>query len=251
MPDLRLTIQYVGTAYKGWQIQPGLPTVQGVLEDRLAVLMRRPVRVQGAARTDAGVHALGQVASLSVEGEVDLRRLGRSLNSLLPGDVAVVDLREAPPGFHARHSASGRVYRYRIALGSHLSPFCRGFAAHCRGPLDVAAMRQAAAMIPGERDFSSFRAAGDRSETAVKTVRRSELVEERACQPMIVYEVEATSFLQHMVRNIAGTLIEVGRGRIAPERVPGILEARDRRLAGPTAPAEGLFLVKVQYPHLA
>jgi tRNA pseudouridine38-40 synthase len=251
VPNLRLTLEYDGTAYHGWQIQPGVATIQGVLEERLAVILRQPVAARGAARTDAGVHALGQVASVLVPGEVDTVRLHRSLNALLPGDIAVRRVERVSDDFHARHSARGRVYRYRILQGAAISPFDRGFAAHVRGPLDVEAMDRGAQRLLGRHDFSSFRAAGDVSESPVKEVRSSRVEREPGRDDLIVYTVEASSFLQHMVRALAGTLIEVGRGRWAPEAVTSILEARDRRAGGPTAPARGLFLVRVIYPDLA
>lgn len=251
MPVLRLLIEYVGTAYHGWQIQPGVPTVQGEIEKVLAVLLREPVRAAGAARTDAGVHALGQVATVRVAGPADPRRLLRSLNALLPDDIAVRGVREAPDDFHARHSASGRVYRYQIVQGETVSPFQRPFAAHSRRHLDVPAMDEAARALIGVKDFSSFRAAGDVSETPVKEIRSSSVELTGAWQETIVYTVEASSFLQYMVRNIAGTLIEVGRGRLPAGEMAAIVASRDRRRAGPTAPARGLCLMKVLYPGLA
>jgi tRNA pseudouridine38-40 synthase len=251
VPNLRLTLEYVGTAYHGWQIQPGVATIQGTFEERLAVALRHPVAARGAARTDAGVHALGQVASVVVPEEVDTLRLHRSINALLPDDIAVRRVERVPDEFHARHSARGRVYRYRILQGAAVSPFDRGFAAHVRGHLDVEAMDRAARLLVGTRDFSSFRAAGDVSESPIKEVRSSRVEREPGRDDLIVYTVEASSFLQHMVRALAGTLIEVGRGRWAPETVGTILEAKDRRAAGPTAPARGLFLVRVIYPDLA
>ncbi|MGH9869437.1 MAG: tRNA pseudouridine(38-40) synthase TruA [Candidatus Polarisedimenticolia bacterium] len=251
MLNLKLTIEYVGTAYHGWQIQPGVPTVQGTLEDRLAVALRRPVAARGAARTDAGVHALGQVASIQVDEGTDPGRLGRSLNALLPDDVAVRRIEEVPEGFHARHSARGRVYRYRILQGDAVSPFDRAFACHVRGRLDVDAMDEAARRLLGTRDFSSFRAAGDVSESPVKEMRCARVERAPDRDDLVVYTVEASSFLQHMVRALAGTLIEVGRGRRSPDDMEKVLAARDRSVAGPTAPARGLFLVQVLYPDLA
>jgi tRNA pseudouridine38-40 synthase len=246
--NLRLTLEYVGTAYHGWQVQPGVPTIQGTLQEKLAVVLRRPVAARGAARTDAGVHAVGQVASVVVPEGTDPWRLHRSINALLPDDIAVRRVERVPDDFHARHSARGRVYRYRILQGTAVSPFDRGFAAHVRGDLDVAAMDAAARLLIGTHDFSSFRAAGDVSESPVKEMRAARVAREPGRDDLVAYTVEASSFLQHMVRTLAGTLIEVGRGRWTPEDVAAILDARDRRAAGPTAPARGLFLMKVLYP---
>jgi len=251
MQNLKLVIEYLGTAYHGWQIQPGVPTVQGMLQDRMSILARGQVLLQGAARTDAGVHALGQVASARFPGPVETGRLRRSLNALLPEDIRVRSLEPAPEEFHARHSARGRIYRYQIVQGEPLSPFLRPFAAHSRDTLDTDAMREAAAMLIGQRDFSSFRAAGDVSDSPVKEIRHSTIERAGESGDLIIYMVEASSFLQHMVRTIAGTLIEVGRGRLSPSRIESILESRDRRNAGPTAPARGLCLMKVLYPDLA
>lgn len=251
MPILKLTVEYVGTSYRGWQTQPGLATVQGILSDRLAVILRHPVVTYGAARTDAGVHALGQVAHLETPDRVDAGRLRRSLNATLPPDIGVRLVEEMPRDFHARHSALGRIYRYQIVEGEFLSPFLRNFAAHSRAALDTDAMEEAAASLVGEHDFSSFRAAGDVSRTPVKRIARSDVRREGSDRRLIVYTVEATSFLQHMVRNIAGTLMQVGLGRTRPAAIPEILAARDRREAGPTAPARGLFLVRVLYGDLA
>lgn len=247
MPNIKLTIEYVGTNYHGWQIQPQVPTIQGVLQAALQVTLRVPVVIRGAARTDAGVHALGQVATFASPHPVDCRRLVRSLNAVLPDDIAVRSVEEVPEAFHARHAAVGRIYRYQIVEGECVSPFLAAFAAHSRRPLDVAAMDEAALALLGRHDFSSFRAAGDLSDSPVKEIRGSRVARSGERGDLIIYTVEASSFLQHMVRNIAGTLMEVGRGRFAASRMREILEARDRRVAGPTAAAKGLCLMKVLY----
>ncbi|MFQ5700687.1 MAG: tRNA pseudouridine(38-40) synthase TruA [Acidobacteriota bacterium] len=247
MPSLKLTVEYIGTAYKGWQAQPGQPTIQGVLRDVLKMLLREQVDVSGAARTDAGVHAHGQVACVHLGGPVDRDRLHRSLRAVLPGDIGVRRIETVEEGFHPRHSATGRVYRYRIIEGDYLSPFERGFAAFCPGLLDVEAMDEAARALLGEHDFTSFCASGDVSTSRVKRIRTSRVERDPARPGLVTYTVEADSFLQYMVRNIAGTLIEIGRGRRNPGDIPRLLAARDRRLAGPTAPARGLFLMEVLY----
>jgi tRNA pseudouridine38-40 synthase len=247
---LKLTVEYIGTAYHGWQFQPGLPTVQGVLQDGLSVALRAPAAVTGAARTDAGVHAFGQAASLEIPTGFPIERLQGSLNSLIPRDISVRSVETVPAGFHARHSAIGRVYRYQMVDDPFVSPFLRGFSAHSRHRLDVDAMEEAASALIGRMDFSSFKASGDRSESPVKEIVRSEIRVESGHQRVIVYTVEATSFLQYMVRNIAGTLMEVGRGRFRPDGMISLIESCDRRNAGPTAPAAGLTLVHVRYPVL-
>jgi tRNA pseudouridine38-40 synthase len=245
MPTYKLVLEYVGTRYAGWQVQPGLPTVQGELAARLKRLFDdENLIVSGAARTDAGVHARGQVASFQAERTWDPGKLKLALNRLLPSDIGVLAASLEAEGFHARRSARGRIYRYRIASGGYLSPFIAPFAHHVRSSLDVGAMNEGAALLLGEHDFSSFRAAGDVSATPVKTIRRSEVAGE---DTLVAYVVEGTSFLQHMVRTIAGTLIEVGRGRRAPSWVGEVLHARNRAAAGPTAPAHGLVLERVLY----
>ena len=247
MPNIKLTIEYAGTNYHGWQYQPGVPTIQGIVQMALQTTLRAPITLKGAARTDAGVHALGQVATCMTPGPVDCRRLRRALNAVLPDDIAIREVVEVPDTFHARHSASGRIYRYQIIEGEPVSPFLAAYAAHCRWSLDTAAMDEAARALIGRHDFSSFRASGDRSDSPVKEIRASHVERTGERGDVIVYTVEGSSFLQHMVRTIAGTLVEVGRGRFAPSRMPLILEARDRRCAGPTAAAKGLCLMKVLY----
>jgi len=246
LPSYKLVLEYDGTRYAGWQIQPDLPTIQGALLERLRRLFDdADLLVAGAARTDAGTHALGQVATFFSEKAWEPDRLRRSLNRLLPDDICVAGASLVPDGFHARRSAVGRIYRYQIVTGDHLSPFLAPFAHHYRARLDEAAMREGASHLLGEHDFSSFRAAGDTSATPVKTIRRSE-IERRG--DLIAYTVEGSSFLQHMVRTIAGTLLEVGRGHRRPGWVAEVVAAGRRDAAGPTLPAKGLFLERVLYP---
>lgn len=246
MPTYKLTIEYVGTRYAGWQVQPLKPTVQGELLSRLRSLFNEPdLLLAGAARTDAGVHARGQVASFTSSREWEPRRLRRALNGNLPQDIAVASVEVAAEGFHARRSAVGRVYRYQIATGEVLSPFLAPFVHHFRRELSVEAMSAAASLLVGEHDFSAFRASGDVSATPVKTIRRSQAEREGA---VIAYTVEGTSFLQHMVRTIAGSLIDVGRGHRPPSWIGEALRSRDRAAAGATLPARGLSLERVLYP---
>lgn len=246
MPTYKLVLEYDGTRYAGWQIQPSLATIQGELLAKLRRLFdESDLLVAGAARTDAGTHARGQVATFSSEKAWEPDRLRRSLNRLLPEDICVARAAIVPEGFHARRSATGRIYRYQIVSGDHLSPFLAPYAYHYRASLNEAAMAEAADHLLGEHDFSSFRAAGDVSATPVKTIRRSEIARQGE---LIAYTVEGSSFLQHMVRTIAGTLIEVGRGHRAPGWVAEVVAAGRRDAAGPTLPAKGLFLERVLYP---
>src|SRR5882724_3513263 len=245
MPTYKLTLEYVGTRFAGWQVQPDLPTVQGELLARLRRLFdAEDLLVAGAARTDAGVHARGQVASFDSERSWEPARLRRALNGLLPGDISVAEVAMAPPGFHARRSAAGRIYRYQIAVGERLSPFLAPFAHHHRDPLDIEAMARGAECLLGEHDFSAFKAAGDVSTTPIKTLRRSEISIEG---DVVTYTVEGTSFLQHMVRTIAGTLLDVGRGHRPAAWVGLVLGSRDRGRSGPNLPARGLILERVLY----
>ncbi len=252
---LRLTLEYDGARFAGWQVQPDARTVQGELERALAELLRAPVRVAGASRTDAGVHALGQVASFETRATVTPERLQAGLNALLPDDVAVVAVDEAPPGFHARFWATGKHYRYRLLLGRARRPLEAQAAWHVPWALDLAAMQAAGARLVGTHDFASFasRPDGDRDCTrtlfAVDVSRAPTPAAEgaRAAPDVVHVDVRGDGFLYKMVRTIVGTLCQVGRGRLAPEGMDAVLAARRRRAAGPTAPAHGLFLVRVEH----
>lgn len=245
--QLRLTVEYEGTAYQGWQLQPGDRTVQAVLEHALATALREPVRVRGAGRTDAGVHACGQVAAVRVSRvPTDLDRLRKSLNALTPDDVAVREIAVVDDAFDPRRHARSRVYEYRILNASAPSPFWRRFAWHVPHRLDAAAMAAAARTFEGEHDFAAFRGAD--AEPVRSTVRR--VLESRlavGAHGLVTYRIEATAFLKHMVRNVVGTLVEVGQGTRAPDAMPALLAGRDRTRAGATAPPHGLVLVAVRY----
>jgi tRNA pseudouridine38-40 synthase len=241
---LKLILEYEGTAYHGWQLQPGLDTIQGRLEDALGRLAGRPVRVTGAGRTDTGVHALGQVASCAGTWRLDDATLRRALNALLPADIAVRTVETAPPDFDPRRAARSKTYRYTLLRQATRSPLLARFSVHAPAPLDLAAMREAGAALVGRHDFSAFRAGTCAAATPVRTLTR---VEWRTDGPLWHLEIDGNAFLQHMVRIIVGTLLEVGRGARPPAALAEILASRDRRRAGKTAPPQGLCLVAVAY----
>jgi tRNA pseudouridine38-40 synthase len=242
--NIKLTIEYDGTNYHGWQIQPNGESIQSVLERALSTFLGAPTRITGSGRTDAGVHALGQVANFFSAKERDPYRIQRALNALTPQDIAIKSVEIAPAAFDARRDGRSRVYEYRILNRSSPSPFHLNRAWHVHDSLDVAAMRQAIGCLEGEHDFSSFRAAGCDAAHPVRTVYRASL-EPRG--ELLVLTLEATAFLRHMVRNIVGTLVEVGRGARPAGSFVELLQSRDRTKAGPTAPPHGLFLIEVKY----
>jgi tRNA pseudouridine38-40 synthase len=248
-----MTLAYDGTRFVGWQRQAEGESIQGLLEAALARLEGAAVHVHGAGRTDAGVHALGQVATARVSFSHDATTVRRALNGQLPCDVRVLAVDEVPAGFHARFSARRKTYRYRIACGAIASPFERAFAWHVPEPLDVASMQRAAAMLVGTHDFAAFQSAGSPASTTVRTIVRSEWRQEPAGSepgapgPFLVYEVSGDGFLRHMVRTAVGTFVEVGRGWRPASSLGELLGSGTRAAAGPTAPAHGLFLVQVEY----
>jgi tRNA pseudouridine38-40 synthase len=247
VPSFRITLAYDGTDFLGWQLQrPGMRTVQGALEEalgRLAGGVR--VAVTGAGRTDAGVHALGQVAVFDLPRDIPAEELQRALNGLLPADVRVLETAPAPAGFHPRRSASSKTYRYELDCGGVQLPQRRRVAGFVPVRLDEEAVRAAAALYVGRRDFASLASAGGSAVTTVRTVSRSEVSFEGVA---FVYEVEADGFLRKMARSMVGGLIAAGRGARRPEELARALEARDRRAWPPPAPACGLTLVRVTYP---
>jgi tRNA pseudouridine38-40 synthase len=246
VPSFRLVLEYDGTDFAGWQSQAqGERTVQATLVAALAEFTTGPVRVAGAGRTDAGVHAEGQVAAATLDTRLDAATLLRALNAKLPDDLAVVAVAPAPDGFDPRREARGKLYRYAVWNGTEPSPLRRRRWHHVREPLDVPAMRSAAADLVGRRDFASFQGAGSSATSTVRTLTRAAV--EGGARGEVRFELEGDGFLRHMVRNAVGTLLEVGLGRRDPGSLPALLAARDRSRAGPTAPACGLTLVRVDY----
>jgi tRNA pseudouridine38-40 synthase len=256
MPTFRITVAYDGTEYCGWQRQADGVSIQGLLEDALREFDERDVTVHGAGRTDAGVHALGQAASFTIERDIDPATIVRALNAKLPEAVRVRAAVRAPDGFHARIAAQQKTYRYRIRNGEVSDPFERRYTWHVTGALDLGAMQTAAAMLVGQHDFAAFQSIGSDVATTVRTIAVSRIadcglrtIEDFGSGPgaLVVYEVTGNGFLRHMVRAIAGTLVEIGLGRRAPDSMADILASRDRASAGRTAPPQGLFLVHVDY----
>jgi len=239
-----LTLEYDGTDFLGWQVQAEGRTVQGALEAAIARATGETVRVTGASRTDSGVHAEGQVAHFDTASALPPAQMLRALNFYLPRDAAVLDCRQVAPDFDARFSASSKLYRYRILRSPVRLPLRDRFVLREWRPLDLDAMRECAALILGEHDFTSFASEHAEVEDKTRRVLRSELREDG---PELHYLVEANGFLYNMVRVIVGTLLMVGRGRISPAQFVRALEARERKAAGPTAPARGLALVRVNY----
>ncbi|MDR3348377.1 MAG: tRNA pseudouridine(38-40) synthase TruA [Acidaminococcales bacterium] len=244
MRRLKLTIAYDGTGYHGFQRQKNQPTVQAVLEESLALIFGQPVTFNAAGRTDAGVHALGQVVSCSTEGRIPTGNILPAARSVLPAQVAVIGAAEVGEGFHARRSAKGKRYIYKIAEKGIPDPFLANYAWLLGEKLDSEKMNRAAECLIGQHDFSSFRAAGANPASPLRTIYGAAW--ERR-EGLLVFAISGDGFLYRMVRNIVGALAEVGRGQKSVEEFAGALAARDRRQAGKTAPPQGLYLERVFY----
>ena len=266
--NLKLTLAYDGSEFHGWQIQPGLPTVQGILTEVIGRTTGEKVLPQGSGRTDAGVHALAQVASFTTESNIPLVNFRKVLNDRLPTSIRVLAVEEMPADFHARHSSQSKTYEYRIHRGEIVPPWLVRYVTHHPWPLDEAAVFAAADAVIGEHDFTSFAAVDPDQDSRLQVVERdgafstssSYVVPKHATNVRtvfesswsrrgeeIVYTVRGNGFLHHMVRNLVGTFLLAGKGTIAPADVTRIIETKDRAVAGPTAPASGLWLVKVEY----
>jgi tRNA pseudouridine38-40 synthase len=255
MYRLRLTLAYDGAAFAGSQIQPGQRTVQGVIEGALATLDGAPVRAVFAGRTDTGVHALGQVAHADVQRERGADQWRQGLNGIMPPDVRITNVETVPDRFHARYDATWREYRYTIWNGAVQPPLMRGTTWHRRSPLDVAAMDAAARALIGEHDFAAFAGAGkglpQAEANTVRTMRAAEWTAERSPEAVaglaLVFTIDGSGFLPHMVRNLVGSLVRIGAGDAPVSWMASLLRGRDRRAAAPTAPPHGLSLWRVRY----
>jgi tRNA pseudouridine38-40 synthase len=257
-PVWKVVLAYDGTEFHGWQVQPNCVTVQGELRDALARITGEDVLPQGSGRTDAGVHALGQVASFALMAPIPEANLARALNRALPASIRVLSATREASDFHARHSARAKTYEYRVFRGEICPPWQARYVYALNAPLNVEAMQRAAALVCGEHDFTSFAAtdpdrlerdsdcSSEGSEGNIRCLHTSQWAVD-AENELLLYRVRGNGFLHHMVRNLVGTFLEVGRGNLAETQISTILEARARERAGPTAPARGLFLVNVEY----
>jgi len=255
MRKIKLTLQYDGTDYSGWQVQAKGATIQGLIENALAEIAGSPTRLTGAGRTDAGVHAFAQTAAFITISEHETDVFLRALNAKLPDDIRVISSEEVPEHFHPRYSAHDKTYSYLISHHGLYSVFLKRYSWHMSYTLNYDAMKEGAGYLMGEHDFSSFRASGCSSKHPVRkiielNIEKLDSVDFMGFRfnvPLVKISMTANAFLRHMVRNIVGTLVEIGRGKIPPEQMKTILEARDRRAAGKTAPACGLFLERICY----
>ena len=245
MRNIRLLIEYNGTNYQGWQVQPKGPTIQGMVEEKLALITGEAVHLIGSGRTDSGVHAFGQVANFKTKSQLNIHSIQKALNSLLPPDIMIQRAEEVEEGFDARKQSKSKVYEYRILNRELRSAFDHEYAWHIPQKLDLEEMRKATRILIGEHDFLSFRSVGSPTRTAIRRVIRAEW--KKGQDGFIRFEVEANGFLKQMVRAMVGTLVEVGKGKIDSEEFRKILDSRNRKEAGPTAPAHGLFLKEVKY----
>jgi tRNA pseudouridine38-40 synthase len=257
MRNIKLLLEYEGTRYPGWQTQKKehAPSIQEILEEKLFKITHARVKLIASGRTDAGVHALGQPAAFKTESGISTDVLGKALNSMLPDDIRVISAEEVPMEFHPRYDAIKKTYSYLIGLSSVLPVFLRRYMWAVPYKLDLNAMEEAALLIKGEHDFCSFRASGCGAKSTVRNLMELEIKRMRKMDflsfsykgDFLKVSLAADGFLRHMARNIVGTLVEIGRGRIEPEAIRGIMASRDRKKAGPAAPACGLFLEKVYY----
>jgi tRNA pseudouridine38-40 synthase len=245
MRTIKLVVQYDGSDFVGWQRQGKGVSVQGLIEEALAKIDGAPVTLHGAGRTDAGVHAVGQVASARVTSPIEDWQLVRALNANLPAAIRVTELTTVPDSFHARFSATAKTYEYRIWNGRTVPPFIRQYAWHIIEPLNLALMQEASRAIPGEHDFAAFRSARSMNHTTVREI--TGVSWRQGDEQTLVFEIGGKGFLRYMVRSLVGTVVEIGRGQRPVGDIARLLAAPDRSQAGRTAPARGLFLMKVEY----
>jgi tRNA pseudouridine38-40 synthase len=247
MRRIKITLAYDGTDFHGWQVQPGLPTIQGTLEEIVGGIEGRPVHVAGSGRTDAGVHALAQVAAFSLENPIPPDNLRKAINRLLPPSVRIRSVEETRPDFHPRYDAIAKTYEYRIHRGEILSPFDWRYAHHFPYPLNDRAFEQYALLLEGERDFSAFAASDDSDHEGKSTVRTIFSSKAHRAGDRLIYEVRGSGFLKHMVRNIVGVLLEAGKGNLSEKEIRAMLLDPRQPSRAATAPSKGLFLVGVEY----
>ncbi|MFB3776221.1 MAG: tRNA pseudouridine(38-40) synthase TruA [Bryobacteraceae bacterium] len=247
MRRVKIILAYDGTGFHGWQVQPGLPTIQGALEAVASEIEGRPVKVEGSGRTDAGVHALAQVAAFSIGNPIPLANLKKAMNRLLPGAIRVLSASEAAADFHPRFQARSKSYEYRICRGEVCPPFERLYSYHYPYPLQVNRMVEVAPLFEGEHDFSAFAASDDRDELGISKVRTIFLSRVSTEADRLTFRVQGSGFLKHMVRNLAGTLIEAGKGNLGAAEIKAFLDPPAAGKAGPSLPPHGLFLVSVEY----
>lgn len=240
----KIVLEYEGTSFHGWEKQKGLRTVQDTVEQAIELVTGKPIKVSASGRTDAGVHALGQVASFSLATRLTPEQLGRAINAYLPPDVAIRSLRKVPGTFHPRYSARKKHYRYRLLLGKERAPLRRRFVHRVKGNLELEQMRKAADYLKGRHDFAAFCTEASRMNNTVRRLYRLSI---RKQADEVWVDLVADGFLYNMVRAIVGTLLQVGKGKLSPTAVGRILASKDRRRAGPTAPAKGLCLLRVSY----
>ena len=245
MRNLKIIVEYDGTGYHGWQRQRGDITIQQTIEGKIGVITQEKIRLIGSGRTDAGVHAIGQVANFKIESNIGERNLLRGINSLLPADIVIKRLVEVDERFHARYDAKSKVYLYRIFNSSVPSVLYRNYSWFVHSPLDIDDMEAAVLQLIGSHDFSSFCAANNDTLDYTRNVINVSIHREK--NHIMKFSVEADGFLRYMVRNIVGTLVDVGRGELSPSKFIDIMEAKDRNMAGVTAPPQGLFLIEVKY----
>lgn len=245
---IRILTAYDGTAYNGWQVQPGLPTIQQTLEEIVGGIEGAPVHVAGSGRTDAGVHARGQVAAFTLTNPIPCENLRKAINRLLPEDIRVLTVEETHADFHPRFDAVAKTYEYRIWRGEICPPFERRFVHHHPYPLDEAALHALAPLLEGEHDFSAFAASDDRDSLGRSKIRTIYSSRSERAGELLLYRVRGSGFLKHMVRNIVGVLLQGGRGNVDAEGIRARLRPECGIPAGPTAPARGLFLLSVEYP---